>query len=222
MATDDDGESLADRIREARSRVQRSETSLRARRRARARRINRGESNNRLESAAVKKRRVDEATEEAKGLVGDVRGALSTAAKRPDEDGQDAADEAAEDGAGLLQRIVDVDGDGDGDILETLAPTDSDGDGQADGFERVEAVAIDDEDTDQMTDPDRGVNPFNRNQTSVVTLGGEAVPTVKTASDRPLDPNTDPPVGEVEDDFDELSTEGVEAEVGLDYPLEEF
>lgn len=146
----DETPTLADRIRGLRERVQRRETSLRASRRARDRRVRREEPESARDTAELKRRRLNEAREELGGLVGDTRDVVSTArgsggrddAAAMADEGAEMAEAAESDGDGLLTRLIDTDGDGAVDVLQSFDGRDIDGDGDVDVLEPVEAVPV--------------------------------------------------------------------------------
>lgn len=93
---DDDNKGLADRLRKFREKVQRKEKATRAKRRARARRIDREEPEGLGEKFAVTKNRLAEAGEEASGLVDDTREYASTAlGADADRDGESLLSQAS-------------------------------------------------------------------------------------------------------------------------------
>lgn len=121
-----DSGSVADKIRSVRETIQRKEKSARADRRAKGRRIERGEPESTGERAAVAKRGAEEAAGEVKNLGSDAVDLLSAElgvtegeAEGLISQGADAIQAAAEAGGGAIAEL-DVDGDGDTDILEAL------------------------------------------------------------------------------------------------------
>lgn len=182
MATDNPEKSLVDRIRGARERVKRTETSRRADKRASARRLRQGEPETASEKATVKKREAERkaqmTADEARGLAGDAKSLIATETGVSGEQAESIISRSAEvlsSARGQLDRL-DLDGDGDTDILEAIES----GGG-------VEARS----------------------------------PTANPNGSRPQDQRVEPPVGDIEDDFGEVSATGVESEIGFDFPIED-
>lgn len=99
VSADDENQSLADRLRSIRETVQRKETATRAEKRARARRINKGEPEGIDETVAVKKRKLGDAADEARGLVEDTTDLFAT---KTGMDGNGAGGD--DDGDGFLSQ----------------------------------------------------------------------------------------------------------------------
>jgi hypothetical protein len=87
MQEEDEDKSLADKLRGVRTKLQRKEKATRAKRRAKARRIEREEPETLGEEFAVKQSRLEEATTEAKKAVGDARDLVETKFGAADKDG---------------------------------------------------------------------------------------------------------------------------------------
>lgn len=179
---DSETESLAEKIRSLRDRVQRKQREREADRRAAARRVERGEPETVSEKVEVAKRDAAEAAAETKGLSADAVQLVSAEFGVSSEDAAGIIEQGSEllSAAGDQLDELDVDGDGDTDILDALD-------------EGIEATP-----SGQRTE--RGE--------------GEAEP------DRAVD-EFEPPVGDIEDDFEDVVGEGVEADIGLDFPIEE-
>lgn len=136
---------VADRIRAIRDRIQRREKSTRAGRRARSRRIEREEPASVGEKAQVKarqtKRGAEMTADEARGLAADAKELVST------EFGvsEGEAEGIISQGAGLLDDLgerveqLDIDGDGDTDLLEGLEAVEPGDGGSAGVQEPLEA-----------------------------------------------------------------------------------
>jgi len=124
---------VSERIKAIRERINQREKNTRANRQAKARRIEKGDPDNRREAAAVKKREVtDEAkmsAEEARKLAADAKQLIAT------ETGVSTSESESviKQGSGLLSDIgdsiddLDFDGDGDTDILTAVDPIESSG-----------------------------------------------------------------------------------------------
>lgn len=122
----DDEMTLADKLRGIREKVQRKEQATRADRRAKGRRIERGEPDSTAEKAAVAKRSASEAADEAKNLGEDAVDLISTElgvseseAEGVISQGADAIRSAAEAGDGALDQL-DFDEDGDTDLFDAV------------------------------------------------------------------------------------------------------
>lgn len=74
----DDDASLADRLRGVRETVQRKQTAVKADKRAKQRRIDLEEPDSLTEKAAVTRKRLGKATEEARGLASDTKSLAET------------------------------------------------------------------------------------------------------------------------------------------------
>lgn len=173
---DDEGQSLSERIKGLRDRVQRKQREREADRRASARRVEKGDPETTGERVAVAKNEAAEAANETKGLASDAVELVSA------EFGV-SGDQAA----GIIQESSDLLSAA-GQQLDKL---DADGDG----------------DTDILTALDEGVE----------ASAGRRQRQQKQAQQQ----GNDPPVGGIEDDFNDVEATGVEAEVGLDFPIEE-
>lgn len=126
MDDGDDEQTLADRLRSIRESIQRRQTAARADRRASARRVEREEPETVGERAQLKKQRAGEAADEAGALASDAvslvsaeLGVSESDAKGIIESGADVLDAAGDAGGSALDQL-DVDGDGDTDILDAV------------------------------------------------------------------------------------------------------
>lgn len=125
MATDD-SDSIADKIGRFREAIQRREKSKRAKRRAKSRRIEQEKPEGASEKAQVAakrtKRGAREAQEEASGLAQDAKQLLATELGVSGEQSESIIEEGARllESAGEKAGQLDVDGDGDTDILQTF------------------------------------------------------------------------------------------------------
>lgn len=129
---------VAERLKRLRERIQRRETSTRADRRAKSRRIKRGEPQGAGETATVRARQARESAEmtaeEARGLASDAKQLIATEVGVSESESESIIKQ----GAGLLDDVgenlsqLDLDGDGDTDILSGLEAMEADG-GSGDG-----------------------------------------------------------------------------------------
>lgn len=159
--SNNESQSLVDRIRGARDRVQRAEQSKRADRRAQAR--SEGMSGDNEQSETV---------QEARGLASDAKELISTEFGVDEDDAKQIISRGSDILSAAGDRIdqLDTDGDGDTDILSRIE----------DGVEANQGRG--------SARQQRGVEP---------------------------------PVGDIEDDFEEVAANGVEAEIDLDFPIED-
>lgn len=126
---------VAERLKRLRERIQQRETSTRADRRAKSRRIERGEPQGAGETATVRARQARESAEmtaeEARGLASDAKQLISTELGVSESESESIISQ----GAGLLDDVgenlsqLDFDGDGDTDILSGVDPIEPDGGG---------------------------------------------------------------------------------------------
>jgi len=176
-STTSEDKSLADKLRDARERVRRREKATRADKRAKSRRIREGDPETASEAATVKKRELEQSASEAKteasGLADDAKKLISA------EFGVSSSGASAiiSQGSELLSSA--------GDQLDRL---DVDGDGDTDILARIE----------------QGVEAQEQQPRQRQSQG-----------------SIEPPVGDIEDDFDEVGAPGVEAELELDFPIED-
>jgi ATPase subunit of ABC transporter with duplicated ATPase domains len=111
------------KIKELRERIQRRETAKRAKRRAKARRIKRGKPEGATETAQVKAKqtseKVSETTKETQGLAADAKQLISTELGLSESQSESFIKEASDmlDGAGDALGDLDLNGDGDTDLL---------------------------------------------------------------------------------------------------------
>lgn len=129
----DDDATVADRIRKLREKVNRREKAKRAKRRAKSRRVEKGDPKTQTESARVTKRRTEEAVSEAKQLSEDAKTLIATELGVGEGDAAGIIKEGADivesrssggdggsgSGGGGLGAL-DFDGDGDTDILTAI------------------------------------------------------------------------------------------------------
>lgn len=126
------------RIKELRKRIQRRESAKRAKRRAKARRIEKEQPKGAAETAKVKakqtSKQVSETNEEARALASDAKQLVATELGLSESESESFIKEAAGliDSAGESLGDLDLDGDGDTDLMgsfeQSLSDTEQGGD----------------------------------------------------------------------------------------------
>lgn len=117
---------VSEKIKALRERIQRREAQKRASRRAKARRIKKEQPEGAAETAKVKAKqtseKVSQTTEEARGLAEDATQLVSTELGLSESESESFIKEAAGllDSAGESLGELDIDGDGDSDILTSF------------------------------------------------------------------------------------------------------
>lgn len=133
---------LADKLRGVREKLQRKQTATRAKRRAKARRIEKEDPNNLGETLAVKQNRLEEATKEAKKAVGDFKSLAET---------KFGAADSESDGGSVIESLSDGIGNITGDIdTESLSEpiTPIEGEAGMDMEEPIDVEAVSEDDID--------------------------------------------------------------------------
>jgi len=117
---------VSEKIKALRERIQRREMAKRAKRRAKSRRIKKEQPEGAAETARVKAKqtseKVSQTTEETRGLAEDAKQLVSTELGISESESESFIKEAAGliDSAGESLGGLDIDGDGDSDVLQSF------------------------------------------------------------------------------------------------------